>query len=67
LSIKFTLYFSALSHNYRLNALFSRRPHSIFWKHQFQSWNTYIFCSFKSRKHRISLFLCNIWCGRKKS
>jgi len=27
----------------RLNALVSRRPHSIFWKHQFQSWNTYIF------------------------
>ena len=25
------------------------------------------FCSFKYRKHRISLFSCNIWCGRKKS
>ena len=51
----------------RLNALASRRPHSIFWKHQFQSWNTYTFCSFKSLKHLISLFSCNIWCGRKKS
>jgi len=27
----------------RLNALASRWPHSIFWKHQYQSWNTYIF------------------------
>jgi len=28
----------------RLNAFAStRRPHSIFWKHQYQSWNTYIF------------------------
>ena len=25
------------------------------------------FCLFKSWKHCISLFSCNIWCGRKKS
>jgi len=34
------LYFHTIK---QLNSLVSRRPHSIFWKHQFQSWNTYIF------------------------
>ena len=51
----------------RLNALASRRPHSIFWKHQFKAEILISFCSFKSRKHHISLFSCNIWCARKKS
>ena len=50
----------------RLNSLVSRRPHSIFWKHQFKTEILISFCSFKSWQHCISLFSCNIWCGRKK-
>jgi hypothetical protein len=51
----------------RLNALASRRPHSFFGSINFKAEILISFFLFKSLKHLISLFLSNIWYGRKKS
>ena len=51
----------------RLNTLASRRPHSFFGSINFKAEILISFFLFKSLKHLISLFLSNIWCGRKKS